>query len=123
MDTDGVGDLARGVNEFTQLALYMAATVAGLVTAMLVARRPFFEQLLRSVGGKGAPGPQARRACGLGAPFPPTLRSNCSKNGRRATSIAVTSPATVAAMYSASCVNSFTPRARSPTPSVSMSTS
>jgi len=62
MDTDGVGDLARGVNEFTQLALYMAATVAGLVTAMLVARRPFFEQLLRSVGGNGAPSPHARRA-------------------------------------------------------------
>ena len=61
MDTDGVGDLARGVNEFTQLALYMAATVAGLVTALLVARRPFFEQLLRSVGGGGGV-PQARRA-------------------------------------------------------------
>ena len=61
MDTDGVGDLTRGVSEFTQLALYMAATVAGLVTALLVARRPFFESLLRRAGGGGGH-PQARRA-------------------------------------------------------------
>lgn len=62
MDTDGVGDLARGVSEFTQLALYMAATIAGLVTAMLVARRPFFESLLRRVGAGGPPPQQVRRA-------------------------------------------------------------
>ena len=64
MDTDGVGDLARGVSEFTQLALYMAATVAGLVTAMLVARRPFFESLIRRVGGGAgsSSAPQGRRA-------------------------------------------------------------
>ena len=61
MDTDGVGDLARGVSEFTQLALYMAATVAGLVTAALVARKPFFESLLRRAGG-GQAGPSGRRA-------------------------------------------------------------
>ena len=57
---DGVGERSRGVSEFTQLALYMAATVAGMVTAMLVARRPFFESLLRSVGQ--GPRPRARRA-------------------------------------------------------------
>ena len=62
MDTDGVGDLARGVSEFTQLALYMAATVAGLVTALLVARRPFFESLMRRVGGGEGGRPQAYRA-------------------------------------------------------------
>ena len=59
-DADGVGERGRGVNEFTQLALYMAATVAGMVTAVLVARRPFFESLLRSVGQ--GPKPRARRA-------------------------------------------------------------
>ena len=57
---DGGGELARGVSEFTQLALYMAASIAGLVTALLVARRPFFESLLRRTGAAG--GPQPRRA-------------------------------------------------------------
>ena len=61
---DAGGDLAKGVSEFTQLALYMAASVAGLVTALIVARRPFFESLLRrvSVGGGGAEGAGPRRA-------------------------------------------------------------
>ena len=61
-DADGVGDLERGVSQFTQLALYMAATVAGMVTALLVARRPFFEQLLRSMGGNAIARPRSRRA-------------------------------------------------------------
>jgi hypothetical protein len=47
---------AAGVSEFTQLALYMAATVAGMVTALLVARRPFFESLMRRVGQDPAGG-------------------------------------------------------------------
>ena len=81
MDTDGVGDLARGVSEFTQLALYMAATVAGLVTAMLLARKPFFESLVRRVGGGSgsSASPQGRRAKrvpsrarGGRRPLPPT---------------------------------------------------
>lgn len=41
-----------GAGDFAQLALWMAASLAGMVTALLVARRPFFESLLRSVGGK-----------------------------------------------------------------------
>src|SRR3982751_1718090 len=48
-----------GVSEFTQLALWMAASLAGMVTALLLARRPFFESLMRSVGkpaGGGAGG-------------------------------------------------------------------
>ena len=45
------GELARGVGEYTQLALWMAASLAGMVTALLVARRPFFEALLRTAGG------------------------------------------------------------------------
>ena len=50
------------VSELTQLALYMAATLAGMVTALLVARRPFFESLMRRVGaGKPAPGRRAKR--------------------------------------------------------------
>ena len=73
------GDLATGVSEFTQLALYMAASVAGLVTALIVARRPFFESLLRRVGGGGGPagaGPRRAkrvpsRASGK-SPVPPT---------------------------------------------------
>jgi hypothetical protein len=46
-----------GVSEFTQLALWMAASLAGMVTALILARRPFFESLMRSVGrpaGAGA---------------------------------------------------------------------
>jgi len=54
----GGNELARGVGEYTQLALWMAASVAGMVTALLVARRPFFEALLRTTGG-GKKGPRA----------------------------------------------------------------
>jgi hypothetical protein len=61
--TEGAGgELGRGVSEFTQLALYMAATVAGMVTAMLVARKPFFESLMRAAGGKLPRGTGPRRA-------------------------------------------------------------
>ena len=61
-DDDREGELARGVSEFTQLALYMAASLAGLVTALLVARRPFFESLMRRAGaGKPAAGRRAKR--------------------------------------------------------------
>jgi hypothetical protein len=38
------------VSEFTQLALWMAASLAGLVTAVLLARGPFFRALARQVG-------------------------------------------------------------------------
>jgi hypothetical protein len=38
------------VSEFTQLALWMAATLAGLVTSVLLARGPFFRALGRQVG-------------------------------------------------------------------------
>src|SRR5947208_15211368 len=38
------------VSEFTQLALWMAASLAGLVTALLVAREPFFRSLARRMG-------------------------------------------------------------------------
>src|SRR4051812_5205382 len=57
------GELARGVGEYTQLALWMAASLAGMVTALLVARRPFFEALLRTAGGgkKSAARPRASR--------------------------------------------------------------
>ena len=61
-----------GVSEFTQLALWMAASLAGMVTALLLARRPFFESLMRSVGrpagaGAGA-GASAGAAGGTGGP-------------------------------------------------------
>ena len=63
---------AGNVSEFTQLALYMAATVAGMVTALLVARKPFFEALLKRVG-QGGDGPRrAKRVASRGraAPLP-----------------------------------------------------
>jgi hypothetical protein len=62
-DADAGGEEPpRGVSEFTQLALYMAASLAGMVTALLVARRPFFESLMRRVGAGGpAPGRRAKR--------------------------------------------------------------
>jgi hypothetical protein len=41
---------AVSVSEFTQLALWMAASLAGLVTAVLLARGPFFRALARQVG-------------------------------------------------------------------------
>src|SRR4051794_29671691 len=41
---------AVSVSEFTQLALWMAASLAGLVTAVLLARGPFFRSLARQVG-------------------------------------------------------------------------
>ena len=43
----------RPVSDFTQLALWMAASLAGMVTALLIARRPFFESLMRTAGGGG----------------------------------------------------------------------
>ena len=43
-----------GGGDFAQLALYMAASLAGMVTAVLVSRRPFFESLLGKVGGSGS---------------------------------------------------------------------
>jgi hypothetical protein len=74
--TDAAGELAHGVSEFTQLALWMAASVAGMVTALIVARRPFFESLLRSVGG-GPSNPRrvkrvASRTRPARRPMPPT---------------------------------------------------
>ena len=37
-------------SEFTKLSLWMAATLAGMITAALIARGPFFEKLLHRVG-------------------------------------------------------------------------
>jgi hypothetical protein len=58
------------VSEFTQLALYMAATVAGMVTALLVARRPFFEAMLKRVGGGGEGPRRAKRVASRSRPAP-----------------------------------------------------
>jgi hypothetical protein len=52
--------VTAGVSEFTQLALWMAASLAGMVTALLLARRPFFESLMRSVGNPGGAGASPR---------------------------------------------------------------
>ena len=60
-------DAEVGVGEFTQLALWMAATLAGLCTAALLTRRSFFEKLAERVGW--LPNRDAR---GGGFPKPPT---------------------------------------------------
>lgn len=59
---------APAVSEFTQLALWMAASLAGLVTAVLLAREPFFKALARRMGWLPRKG---RRGNSGGAGYPP----------------------------------------------------
>ena len=42
--------LSNGVGELSQLALWMAASLAGMVTAVLTARTPFFRAVMRRLG-------------------------------------------------------------------------
>ena len=42
--------VSNGVNELSQLALWMAASLAGMVSAVLAARTPFFKSVLRRLG-------------------------------------------------------------------------
>ena len=42
--------LSNGVSELSQLALWMAASLAGMVTAVLTARTPFFRNVMRRLG-------------------------------------------------------------------------
>jgi len=42
--------LSQGVSELSQLALWMAASLAGMVTAALTARTPFFRGVMRRLG-------------------------------------------------------------------------
>jgi hypothetical protein len=39
-------DFSAGFNDFNQLALWTAATLAGMVTTMLLSRTPFFRKLM-----------------------------------------------------------------------------
>jgi hypothetical protein len=55
------------VNELSELALWMAAGLAGMVTAMLMARAPFFRGLLRRLD-RQQPAPRANAR----PPKPPT---------------------------------------------------
>lgn len=43
---DGPADFSAGFNDFNQLALWTAATLAGMVTTMLLSRTPFFRKLM-----------------------------------------------------------------------------
>ncbi len=43
---EGPADFAAGFSDFNQLALWTAATLAGMVTSMLLARTPFFRKLM-----------------------------------------------------------------------------
>jgi hypothetical protein len=52
--------LSQGVSELSQLALWMAASLAGMVTAALTARTPFFRGVMRRLGI--ADGPRSRGA-------------------------------------------------------------
>ena len=42
----GPADFSAGFNDFNQLALWTAATLAGMVTTMLLSRTPFFRKLM-----------------------------------------------------------------------------
>ena len=54
--------ISTGVRDFGQLALWMAATLAGLVSAVLVARTAHFRRMERAVGrSAGLPGRHRRR--------------------------------------------------------------
>jgi hypothetical protein len=65
--TAAAATLSHGVSELSQLALWMAGTLAGMVTAALTARTPFFRGVMRRLGiadtSKGGSGR---------APTPPT---------------------------------------------------
>ena len=41
---------SNGVSELSQLALWMAASLAGMVTAVLAARTPFFRSVMQRLG-------------------------------------------------------------------------
>jgi hypothetical protein len=43
---DGPDDFEAGFNDFNQLALWTAATLAGMATSMLLSRGPFFRKLM-----------------------------------------------------------------------------
>jgi hypothetical protein len=61
------GTLSAGVSELSQLALWMAGTLAGMVTAALTARTPFFRGVMRRLGiadtshGNGPPAKRPTR--------------------------------------------------------------
>ena len=48
-------------SDFTQLALWMAANLAGMVTAILLVRGPFFRKLLKKLGGGSTRGRRPTR--------------------------------------------------------------
>ena len=48
------GDCAAAVSDLSQLALWMAGSLAGIVSAMLLARAAFFQSLLRRLGAAGS---------------------------------------------------------------------
>lgn len=43
---EGPADFEAGFNDFNQLALWTAATLAGMATSMLLSRGPFFRKLM-----------------------------------------------------------------------------
>jgi len=53
--------VSNGVGELGQLALWMAASLAGMVTAVLAARTPFFRSLMRRIGVTSGDATESRR--------------------------------------------------------------
>src|SRR5688500_9547382 len=60
--TDTALAMSSGVSELSQLALWMAASLAGVVTAVLAARTPFFRNLMRKLGLGSGEAPSTGRA-------------------------------------------------------------
>jgi hypothetical protein len=61
-----------GVSELSQLALWMAASLAGMVTAVLTARTPFFRNVMRRIGVAPATAATAGAGRAGTAAVPPT---------------------------------------------------
>jgi hypothetical protein len=58
---EGPADFSAGFNDFNQLALWTAATLAGMVSSMLLARTPFFRKLLSRLYPERQPANPGRR--------------------------------------------------------------
>ena len=67
-DRGGAAAVARS-RDFAQLALWMAGTLAGIASAVLVARAPFFKSMQRRIGTDRPAGKGGRRRR---SPRPPT---------------------------------------------------
>jgi hypothetical protein len=70
--------LSSGVSELSQLALWMAAGLAGMVTAVLTARTPFFHSVMKRLGISplAAPATESRRRRRKAPPARPSRKES-----------------------------------------------